>query len=113
MASRRGMSLNEGKLAFRTQDDHGMISSSSKNAARIDHGSPPSNRPSDFPQGHAVGHDRTFAGIFQPARRAGAPDLETHRAGHDRHRPDIDADHDLRGLPATRRDLRPRRRWYR
>ena len=53
---------------------------------------------------------RALAGVLQRARRQGASDLETHRAGAEQLRADDDADHDLRGLPATRRDLRARRR---
>ena len=59
---------------------------------------------------HPARFHRSLAGVFRRARREGAPDLETDRAGAERFRADADADHDIRRLPAARRDLRARRR---
>jgi len=46
--------------------------------------------------------------VLKPARREGASDLEADRAGRQRLGADADADRHLGGLPAARRDLRPR-----
>src|SRR5664279_703917 len=52
-----------------------------------------SDRSRDIPQGHPAGPHRPGAGVLQRARRQGAPDLETDRAGAKRLRADADADH--------------------
>ena len=52
------------------------------------------------PKGDAARLHRTAAGVFQRARRQGASDLETDRAGHQRFRADADADHHV--LPIVR-----------
>ena len=69
-----------------------------------------SDRSSGVSKGNPARPHRAVAGVFQRARRQGASDLETDRAGAQRFRADADADRDLRGLPAARRDLRARRR---
>ena len=72
--------------------------------------SPIADRHPALSQRHPARRHRAGAGAVPRAGRQAAHDLEDARSGADRRRLLDRADHDLRRLPAARRDLRPGRR---
>src|SRR5258708_8166133 len=107
------MSETEGNMPFQTPGHHVRMIQSSQILEGFHHVRTARNRSPAVSKADPARSHRAAAGVREPARREGSPDLETDRTGAGRYRAGPDPNRDFCGLSATRCDLRTWRKRHR